>query len=61
KALVTTGIQAGHMKLHARNIAIMAGAKGELIDVVAEMMIREGKISYDYAKQILNQLQKSMQ
>ncbi|MEM4617610.1 MAG: hydroxymethylglutaryl-CoA reductase, degradative, partial [Ignisphaera sp.] len=42
KALVTTGIQAGHMKLHARNIAIMAGAKGELIDVVAEMMIREG-------------------
>jgi len=61
KALVTTGIQAGHMKLHARNIAIMAGAKGELIDVVAEMMIREGKISYDYAKQILNQLQKSIQ
>lgn len=61
KALVTTGIQAGHMKLHARNIAIMAGAKGELIDVVAEMMIREGRISYDYAKQILNQLQKSMQ
>ncbi len=59
KALVTTGIQAGHMKLHARNLAVMAGAKGELIHVVAEMMIKEGKISYDYAKLILNELQKS--
>ncbi|MEM2511703.1 MAG: hydroxymethylglutaryl-CoA reductase, degradative, partial [Ignisphaera sp.] len=56
KALVTSGIQAGHMKLHARNIAIMAGATGELIDIVSETMVREGKISYDYAKEILKKI-----
>ena len=33
RAMVTDGIQLGHMKLHARNIAVMAGAKGELIDL----------------------------
>lgn len=59
KALVTSGIQAGHMKLHARNIAIMTGATGELIDIVAETMIRDGKISYDYAKEILKKITKS--
>lgn len=58
KALVTTGIQAGHMKLHARNIAIAAGARGELIDIVAETMIRNGNVSYDYAEQLLNKLTK---
>lgn len=53
RALVTEGIQKGHMKLHARNLAIMAGASGELIDIVAEEMIREGKIRFDYAKQLV--------
>ncbi|MEM3437214.1 MAG: hydroxymethylglutaryl-CoA reductase, degradative, partial [Nitrososphaerales archaeon] len=38
RALVTEGIQRGHMKLHARNIAIMAGAKGDLIDKIALKM-----------------------
>ncbi|MCC6015736.1 MAG: hydroxymethylglutaryl-CoA reductase, degradative [Desulfurococcaceae archaeon] len=59
KALVTTGIQAGHMKLHARNLAIMAGATGELIDMIAETMIREGKISFDYARELLQKLVKT--
>ncbi|MEM3980787.1 MAG: hydroxymethylglutaryl-CoA reductase, degradative [Ignisphaera sp.] len=59
RALVTSGIQAGHMKLHARNIAIMAGATGELIDIIAETMIKEGRISYDYAKEILKKITKS--
>jgi hydroxymethylglutaryl-CoA reductase len=53
KALVTTGIQAGHMKLHARNLAMMAGASGELADMIAETMVKEGKISFDYAKELL--------
>lgn len=53
RALVTTGIQAGHMKLHARNLAIAAGAQGELIELVAEEMIREGKITFDKAKELV--------
>ncbi len=55
RALVHEGIQKGHMKLHARNLAIMAGASGELIDKIAERMIREGRIRYDYAKKLLEE------
>lgn len=58
RALATEGIQKGHMTLHAKNIAIMAGATGELIDIVAERMIREGKIRMDRAKEILEELRK---
>ncbi|MEM3993155.1 MAG: 3-hydroxy-3-methylglutaryl-CoA reductase, partial [Desulfurococcaceae archaeon] len=53
RALVTEGIQKGHMRLHARNLAIMAGAQGELIDKVAERMIKDGRIRYDYAKELV--------
>jgi len=56
RAMVTDGIQRGHMKLHARNIAVMAGAKGELIDEVAERLVRERKIRVDRAKEILQEL-----
>jgi len=52
-ALSTVGIQKGHMSLHAKNIAIMAGAKDKVIDKVAEQMIKEGKIKLDRAKEIL--------
>ncbi|MEM0010947.1 MAG: hydroxymethylglutaryl-CoA reductase, degradative, partial [Candidatus Bathyarchaeia archaeon] len=41
RALVSEGIQRGHMELHARNIAIMAGATGDLIDIIAERMVKE--------------------
>lgn len=53
RALVTEGIQKGHMRLHARNLAIMAGATGDLIDKIAEKMIGDGRIRYDYAKELL--------
>ncbi len=56
RALATEGIQRGHMKLHARNIAIAAGAKGELIDIVARKMVEEKKIRMDRAKEILDEL-----
>jgi len=56
RALAAEGIQMGHMSLHARNIAIMAGAKGELIDEVAERLVRERKIRVDRAKEILQEL-----
>lgn len=59
RALATEGIQAGHLKLHAKNIAVTAGAEGELIDVVARRMIEEKKVSYDRALAILRELKKS--
>ena len=58
RALATKGIQAGHMKLHAQNIAVMAGAKGDEIEVVAKKMIEEGKIRMDRAKEILEDIRK---
>lgn len=59
RALATKGIQAGHMKLHAQNIAVMAGAKGEEIEIVAKKMIEEGKIRMDRAKEILDGIRKN--
>ena len=56
KALATEGIQRGHMELHARNLAIAAGAVGDLIDKVAERMVKERRVSFDRAKQILQEL-----
>jgi hydroxymethylglutaryl-CoA reductase len=58
RALVAEGIQRGHMELHSRNIAIIAGATGDLIDKVAEIMIKEKNISVDRAREILGKLKK---
>jgi len=55
-ALSTVGIQKGHMSLHAKNIAVMAGAKDDEIDIVAEKMIKEGKIKLDRAEEILKEI-----
>jgi hydroxymethylglutaryl-CoA reductase len=55
RALSHEGIQRGHMSLHARNIAIAAGATGELIDLVAEKMVEERKIRTDRAKELIEQ------
>jgi hydroxymethylglutaryl-CoA reductase len=56
RALATVGIQKGHMRLHACNIAAMAGAKGDLVDKVAEIIIREKKIRVDRAREVLEKL-----
>ena len=53
KALSTEGIQKGHMALHARNIAVMAGAEGEDIDKVSRILIREGNYSAQRAEQLM--------
>ena len=58
RALAHEGIQRGHMRLHARNIAVVAGAKGKLIDIVSEEMIKERKIRADRAKEILKEREK---
>ncbi|MEM2187858.1 MAG: hydroxymethylglutaryl-CoA reductase, degradative [Nitrososphaerota archaeon] len=58
RALAAEGIQAGHMSLHAKNIAVMAGAVGDEIDQVAEIMVREKCVRVDRAKEILEKLRR---
>jgi hydroxymethylglutaryl-CoA reductase len=59
RALAREGIQRGHMSLHARNIAVAAGATDELIDLVAEKMVEERKIRMDRAKELIEQYKAS--
>lgn len=54
RALATEGIQKGHMSLHARNVAIQAGANKDQVDSIAKQMIKDKKINVDYAKELLN-------
>jgi hydroxymethylglutaryl-CoA reductase len=44
------------MSLHAKNIAVMAGAHGEEIEKIANQMIKEGKIKLDRAEEILKEI-----
>ncbi len=53
RALVSEGIQKGHMKLHAKNIAMIAGAKGKQIDIIAEQLIKENNINVNRARELL--------
>jgi hydroxymethylglutaryl-CoA reductase len=53
RALATEGIQRGHMGLHARQVAIAAGASGELIEQLASRMVAEKTVRIDRAKEIL--------
>jgi len=55
RALATEGIQKGHMKLHARNLAAAAGANGEQIDKIVRKMVEEKNISLNRAKELLDQ------
>ena len=56
KALATTGIQKGHMALHAQNIAMMAGAVGDEIDRVAQVLVAQGTVRIDVAEAELQRL-----
>ncbi len=58
RALSAEGIQRGHMKLHARNVAASAGAAGELIEIVARRMVEEKKIRFDRAQELIKELGK---
>src|SRR3989441_5314505 len=55
RALAAEGIQRGHMSLHARNIAAMAGAEGKEVDRIAGIMVEEHAIRLDRAKELLSQ------
>ncbi len=56
RALATTGIQAGHMRLHARQLAAAAGATGRQIEAVVQRMVAGGVIRLDKAREIVEQL-----
>jgi len=58
RALAAEGIQHGHMRLHARNLAATAGATGSLVDKIAEKMSEEKKIRIDRAKELLAEYSK---
>ena len=57
RALATEGIQRGHMGLHARQVAIAAGAQGELIDRIAQQLVKEKTVRIDRAEQLLKEMQ----
>jgi hydroxymethylglutaryl-CoA reductase len=56
RALATEGIQKGHMALHARNIAIVAGAAGDEIEKVAEALAAGHDVRVDRARQVLEDI-----
>jgi hydroxymethylglutaryl-CoA reductase len=56
RALATEGIQRGHMSLHARQVAIAAGATGDQIEKVAAQMVAEKTVRIDRAEEILKSL-----
>jgi len=55
RALATEGIQRGHMSLHARQVAIAAGAQGEQIERLANQLVVEGRVRVDRAEEILHE------
>ncbi len=59
RALATEGIQRGHMGLHARQVAIAAGAQGEEVQQVADRMAAEKLVRLDRAEAILAELRRS--
>ena len=50
KALATTGIQKGHMALHAKNIAMMTDAQGEEVEILVQRLVERGTIRIDVAE-----------
>ena len=59
RALATEGIQRGHMSLHARQVAIAAGAEGDIIERLAQQMVSENAVRIDRAQAILEEWQQA--
>ena len=53
RALATEGIQRGHMRLHARQVALAAGAQGAQVQEIADRLVAEGLIREDRARELL--------
>ena len=58
KALVTTGIQAGHMKLQARSLALLAGAKEEEVPQLVNQLLENKPFNLEKAQTFLQELRK---
>ena len=56
KALVGDGIQKGHMKLHAKSLAILAGATNDNLDLIVEKLRKQKHMNLAIAKQIVSEL-----
>ena len=56
RALASEGIQRGHMSLHAKNVAVQAGAKCDMIEIIAARMAAERRISVDRAVELMAEL-----
>jgi hydroxymethylglutaryl-CoA reductase len=56
RALATEGIQRGHMALHARQVAIAAGATGDLVEIIAGRLVAERRIRLDRAQELVREL-----
>lgn len=59
RALASSGIQAGHMKLHARSVAASAGAPGAIFDEVVARLVDSGEVKDWKAREIVAELQAS--
>jgi hydroxymethylglutaryl-CoA reductase len=55
RALATEGIQRGHMRLHARQVALAAGASGDAAEEIAGRMIAENAVRTDRAEELVRQ------
>jgi hydroxymethylglutaryl-CoA reductase len=58
RALASEGIQRGHMSLHAKNVAVQAGARCDLVEIIAAKMAAERRISVDRAAELIKELDK---
>ncbi|MEK7787073.1 MAG: hydroxymethylglutaryl-CoA reductase, degradative, partial [Chloroflexota bacterium] len=58
RALATEGIQRGHMTLHARQVAIAAGAVGDEVEIVAGKLVAEKKVRIDRAEEVLKEVRR---
>ena len=58
KALATEGIQRGHMSLHARNLAAVAGASGEMLEEIVKKMVAEKNVRLEYAQELMEKYNK---
>ncbi|MFN2204082.1 MAG: hydroxymethylglutaryl-CoA reductase, degradative [Caldilineaceae bacterium] len=56
RALVTDGIQKGHMALHARQVAVSAGATPAQVEEIAARLVQEGQIREERARQLLDEM-----
>jgi hydroxymethylglutaryl-CoA reductase len=56
RALASEGIQRGHMSLHAKNVAVQAGAKCDMIEIIAARMAAERRISVDRAVELMAEI-----